>query len=455
MRRLLSWVIVFLGLQIIASAQAPKKGLPVVEMIFFSPKDIDPPKDVHERLGTLAAQTEDFFEREMKAQNYPIKRKKIFSRDSEGKVKVAFVRGNATADTGKYDRNYQGLPQEIVDTANKTSRFSRNGDCFWIFVHLGPGREFNGWVGMGSIKRGGLGIVRYQPKGDIKGAKTHIHELCHSFTLPHIGPKESDDGDCNLMGPNEPTFLRRRGKPWQKFYISESGAARLWHHPIFSGTLDKRAQKPKKVKFAEKKVTYDEKKKSFLIQAKIDCDLPVHSVIVHDDSEGPNQEYWRKTYVDRPDETGKISIEVNELSNHSGVFRFFFCIEGGLTARCESSVVYSFKNDKHSIQGFIPHTFPLACGGIEKIVSAKWGTKKKLFLGSAADVSDKINKQIKNGAISYWIDYKTLGDPEPGRTKYLRVKYQLEGEEQVRRLETRQEAFLILPPLELANPPTK
>jgi len=455
MKKALFWITLFLELQIIANARVPEKDLPVVEMIFFSPKDIEPPEDARKRLGILAAQTEDFFEKEMKARNYPIKRKKIFSRDSEGKVKLAFVRGTATADTGKYDRNYQGLPREIIDKANKTQRFSRNGDCFWIFVYLGPEREFNGWVGYGTIKRGGFGIVRYQPNGDIKGAKTHIHELCHSFTLPHIGPKESDDGDCNLMGPNEPTFQRRRGKPWQKFYISESGAARLWHHPIFSGTLDKRAQKPKKVEFAERKATYDEKKKSFLIQGKIDCDLPVHSLIVHDDSDGPNQEYWRKTYVTRPDDTGRFSLEVNELSDHKGVLRFFFCIEGGLTTRCGTSVVYGFENGRHSIQGFIPHTFPLACGGVEKIVSAKWGTRKRLLFGSAADVSDKLKKQIKRGAISYWIDYKTLGDPEPGRTKYLRVTYQLEGENRVRRIETRQESFLVLPPIELANPPQK
>ncbi|MDA7882117.1 hypothetical protein N9A94_07400 [Akkermansiaceae bacterium] len=453
MRRALSRIIVLLGLHVTATAKDTGETLPVVEMIFFSPKDIEPPKDVEERLGTLALQTEDFFEVEMKNQGYPIKRKKIFSRDSKGKVKVAFVRGHATAGTGKYDRNYQGLPQEIIDTAHKTSRFSRNGDCFWIFVYLGPGREFNGWVGYGTINRGGYGIVRYQPNGDIIGAKTHIHELCHSLTLPHIGPKESDKGDCNLMGPNEPTFQRRRGKAWESFYISESGAARLWHHPIFSGTLDKRAQKPRKAELADTKVTYDQNKKLFKIEGKVDCDLPVHSVIVHDDSSGPNQEYWRKTYVSRPDETGGFSIEVNELSDHDGMLRFFYCIEGGLTSRCESAVVYTFENGKHSIQGFIPHTFPLACGGVEKIVSAQWGTKRKLFLKSAADVSDKIEKKIKNGALSFWIDYKSLGDPEPGKTKYLQVQYQLEGEEQVRRLEVRQDNFLILPPLELAYPP--
>lgn len=448
---------VLVGFQILAhgeeSTTEVESKLPVVEIIFFSPKDIDPPKDAVELLGTLAEKTEGFYEDEMKKWDYPIKRKKIFARDAEGKVKVAFVRGSENSETGKYDQNYQGLPGEIVKSASETASFSKNGNCFWIFVYLGKKREFNGWVGMGTIKRGGFGIVRYQPGDTLFLAKTRIHELGHSFTLPHIGPKESDEGECSLMGPNEPTYRRKnKGKLWKSYYLSESAAARLWHHPLFSGTLEKRGQKPKKAGLAEKSVTYDSEKKSFLVKGKVGCDLPVHSVIVHDESSGPNQEYWRKTYVSRVDNTGAFSIEVDEVSDHKGTLQFYLCIEGGLTVHCEEAAIYDFEKSGHVVRGFIPHSFPLACGGVKEIVSADWGSMARQRAGTAKDVSAIIEKKMKNGAISMLIDHRALGDPDPRKAKYLRVRYLLEGEDKAREFRGRMGSHLVLPPLELSSP---
>ncbi|MEN8855992.1 MAG: hypothetical protein ABF333_13725 [Akkermansiaceae bacterium] len=452
MKSFLRWAVIFLGLQLSVSAQNNKAALPVVEIIFFSPKDIDPPKDAAEVLGRVAVATEGFFEKEMKKRDYPIKRKEIFARDKEGEIKVSYVRGEENAATGKYDRNYNGLPGEIIKEASKPAKYSKNGNCYWIFVYLGTEREFNGWVGYGTIKRGGFGIVRYQPGDTLLKAKTRIHELGHSLTLPHIGPKVSDVGDCSLMGPNEPTYTRKIGKLWDSYYLSESAAARLWHHPLFSGTLSKRGQQAKRVGLAEKSVVYDAEKKLFLVKGQVDCDLPVHSVIVHDESSGPNQEYWRKTYVGRVDGTGGFSIEVDELSDHKGILRFFFCVEGGQTSSCKESVIYDFGKDGHTVQGFIPHSFPLACGGVKKIVSAEWGTTMRHRQGKASDVKGIIEKQTKNGAVSMNIDYKILGDPDPGRTKYLKVSYLLEGEEKERKFEGWAKDYLILPPLELAKP---
>jgi hypothetical protein len=253
------------------------------------------------------------------------------------------------------------------------------------------------------------------------------------------------------MGPNEPTFQRKTGKLWERFYLSESAAARLWQHPLFTGTLDKRGQRPKRVELSDKTLAYDEKSKSMKVEGQVDCDLPVHRVIIHDDSSGPNQEYWRKTYVGRVDEAGLFSIEVDELSDHKGVLRFYLCVEGGMTIQCEAMLIYDFEKDRHVVRGFIPHSLPLAGGGVEKIVSAEWGTILRHFSGTTADVSDTIRKQVKNGAVSMWIDYKTLGDPEPGKRKYLKVRYLLEGDEQERRFESAAGNFLILPLLENAT----
>ncbi|MGJ8698193.1 MAG: hypothetical protein ACSHYF_17870 [Verrucomicrobiaceae bacterium] len=451
MRFFVGWIVVLWGFQFVAGAQEEESGLPVVEIIFFSPKDIEPPKDVVERLGKLAVETENFFEKEMKGWNYPVERKKVFARNEEGKVKVAFVRGSETADTGKYDFNYQALPGEIVGKAHKSSSFSRNGDCYWIFVYLGTKREFNGWVGIGSAGRGGYGIVRYDAKGGMKQAKTRIHELGHALTLPHIGPKVSDEGDCNLMGPNEPTYQRRLKKKWDSYYLSESAAARLWKHPLFSGTLEKRGQRPKVVKLAERKVRYDGEAKSIKIEGTIDCDLEVHSVIVHDDSSGPNQEYWRKTYVGRVDEAGAFTIEVDELSDYNGMLQFYFCVDGGVTTQCETKVIYGFEKGQHVVQGFIPRSLPLEGPGVAKIVSAEWGTLLRHARGTTTDVSAIIAKQMKGGAVSMLIDYKVLGDPDPGRKKALKVKYLLEGEEKEGVFQGRAGSYLILPPLEEAN----
>jgi len=75
-----------------------------------------------------------------------------------------------------------------------------------------------------------------------------------------------------------------------------------------------------------------------------------------------------------------------------------------------------------------------------RILSAAYGSNAK-----AHDVTPVIRSMVKDGKLNYIVDSKTLGNPDKGRTKWLRLSYQV-GDGPIKAISVRTETHIILPP---------
>ena len=129
---------------------------------------------------------------------------------------------------------------------------------------------FDDWRGTGEPRDGGWAMVNYDTiPGEIRPdigigegfnaeyfLKGTIHELGHAFGLHHVGPDLSLGLGNSLMGPNNSVYAGRKYSKADQVYLTESSAARLWKHPIFSGTNKDRALQPTAVKLLDYKAAF-------------------------------------------------------------------------------------------------------------------------------------------------------------------------------------------------------
>ncbi|PHS16928.1 MAG: hypothetical protein COA78_03490 [Blastopirellula sp.] len=302
--------------------------VPRVEIVLFTPSDIEPPVDAELRLKQLGSFTEQFFVKWLKKAGYPPVREQFFTRDDMNEIVVRRIKGDKTAASGAYDK--WGFARSVRLKTEEQYSLPDHGNMYWIFVWLGEDREYKDWRGLGTPKGGGVCMVRYPKVPDPLVTKTYIHELGHVFSLPHIGPLKKQREDVSLMGPNLINYRKLIKKPYRTYYMTPAASAMIWKHPVFTGTVEQRGSMPKQLELSAYQAKFDLRKKEITITGKIRSDMPCHSVVLVDQSQGAPGPYWYKSYVSRVASDGSFKITVSEPIPRSGIFKLLPCFENGI-----------------------------------------------------------------------------------------------------------------------------
>jgi regulation of enolase protein 1 (concanavalin A-like superfamily) len=315
--------------------------LSYVRLVLFTPSDLNAPGGFRQRLTQIAQTTDAFFSKWMKHWGYPSASGSLFRRESDGLVEVLAVQGDMPVASGKYGK--PNFAQDVIDRATRKYNITGKGVVWWIFVYLGdrPAR-FNDYAGDGNPRDGGWAMVNYDSlPGDFRPdlgpaegfngqcfLKGSIHELGHAFGLPHVGPDLGFELGNSLMGPTNAIYASRKLPKPDQAYLTESSAAMLWKHPIFSGDTRNRFDLPK-LRLVNYESVFDRTIDSVVIAGKLESDQSAHSVVLIDDR-GQKDEYWFPSYVGRIGPGGRFRIIIHEPARTSGRYRILFCFDNGL-----------------------------------------------------------------------------------------------------------------------------
>jgi hypothetical protein len=300
---------------------------------------VEPPEGAEERMAATVEYAQNFFSAGMKRWGYEPAAPLAIERDDEGNPVVLWVKGRDTKASGKYDQ--LGFGKEITSLAREKYGIAEGPDVWWFFLYEGPEK---GWGrGAGSVKTGGWSNAGYfdiegevRVGDDLGGGflkeiklKGAIHEFGHGLGLPHIGPKDVDDGGNTLMGPTNAAFATRWLKGDEpRVYLSEAAAAMLWKHPLFSGTSKNHTLVPP-VALEEFGADYDAAEGVLTVRGKLQSKGTAHSVIIGNESKKMRSPYWRKTFVGRVNEEGAFEVELDEVDAVDGLLRIAFCFNNG------------------------------------------------------------------------------------------------------------------------------
>ena len=277
--------------------------------------------------------------------------------DPDGTVEITYVKGDRPASELFHEDS--GHAEQAIGKAERQLRIEGEGHIWWAFVYAGDRPErFNVWRGSGSAIHGGAAAVKYDTiPGEIRPdlglevdfnsayfLKGTIHELGHAFGLPHTGPDPSLGLGDSLMGPNVDVYIKRKQPHADRVYLTESSAAMLWKHPVFSGTAKDRQRQPS-VKLVDYRPTYSRAADRITVAGKLISDMTAHSVVVFDDLGQPSDEYWFRSHVARiaPDGTFRVAIE--RPARADGQWRILFCFDNGMVTGDGSGVAPRDRGD--------------------------------------------------------------------------------------------------------------
>jgi WD40-like Beta Propeller Repeat len=332
-----------------ASFEAPP---PTIRVIFFTPSDIKVPDGVPHRLTRIADATERFLFDGMRRWKYPSSVDRLFRRERDGSLEILQVKGNQPFASGFYAK--PTCASEAIEKAKQQYRIAGEGHIWWIFLYVGdrPTR-FGDWRGIGSPRDGGWAIVNYDTiPGEIRPdlslgtgfnseyfLKGTIHELGHAFGLHHTGPNLSLGLGNSLMGANNSVYAARKYPNADQVYLTESSAAMLWKHPIFSGSSKDRALQPS-VKLVGYKPSYSRANNRVTLSGKLVSDMPAHSVVVLDDLGRPDDEYWNRSHTARIAPDGTFQVAIDNPAKADGHYQILFCFENGMVTGDGDGVVF-------------------------------------------------------------------------------------------------------------------
>jgi hypothetical protein len=329
-------ILLLLALSILpARAQAP-----AVRIVLFTPSDVAPPDSAPHRLTQIADSAENFFFKEMTRWGYPPAVRHLFRHEADGKVEVLKVRGEKTVSSGRYSKG--DCADEIIAQAAREHHVTGRFAVWWIFVYLGdrPVR-FAEWQGMGNPIEGGHAIVNYDTlPGEIRPdlglaegfnleyfLKATMHELGHAFGLPHVAPDATLNLGNSLMGPVNSACVERKIPNCSQTYLTQSSAAMLWKHPLFTGSTVQPI-----VRLAEYKPVFNKDTDTITVSGKVVADRGVHSVMLIDSRGKPNDEYGHPSYAARIGPGGSFQVEIKNPAKADGSWRILFCFDNGMVS---------------------------------------------------------------------------------------------------------------------------
>ncbi len=325
-------------MSVFAQAKMPK-----VQIVFLTPKDVEPPAGASKRMTQVVDYTETMLVKWMKEWGYPPKREKIFQRNADGSAKIHFVK--APEPLATFPLTGGNLSRKGTLLAKKQFNLPKTLDVWWVWIYAGdPPPKFSAFRGSGSAGVGGLSEVKYvNLPGEISTKdklanpfltkltfKGTIHEFGHALGLPHNGPLVKRDLGMPLMGATILSYRRRMKNREERGYITEASAAILWKHPLFTGTAQRRYMIPK-VQWRDMAIKNDGQKRVVHLTGRVASNVPAHSVIVYDTVPKLQQTYFQKPYVARVEKNGTFDVTISEPVSvqANGTLKVVACCENG------------------------------------------------------------------------------------------------------------------------------
>jgi predicted Zn-dependent protease len=324
---------------------------PSIRIVLFTPSDVQPPAGVSHRLTQIADATERFLFEGMKRWKYEPAVDHLFRRNRDETVEVISVKGDKPVADAFYTR--ASCRAEAIEKAKVQSKIAGEGHIWWVFLYVGDRpKRFSGWEGGGNSSDGGSAIVNYDtipgeirpdlnPSEGFNGdyfLKGTIHELGHALGLPHIGPDVSLGLGNSLMGANNDVYEARKHPKADRCYLTETAAAMLLKHPVFSGSAKDRFRQPA-VSLADYKPEYNKQANQITISGKLVTDMRAHSIIVLDDLGKPEDSYWYRSHVGRIEPDGTFRVSIDNPSRVEGHFLLTFCFENGMVTGTTKGLV--------------------------------------------------------------------------------------------------------------------
>lgn len=325
-----------------AGEGGPPPEAPALRMVFLTPPGVGMPEGARERLTKIADAADYFYLNGMKQWGYSPGVKTLFRREQDGLVEVLPMNAEKPPDFNVPAEEKFGA-KLVINTAKKY-HLPVKGQVWWIFVYLGgrPAR-FNEWIGGGCARDGGLAMVDYDstpgeilPEQSLVAGfngqyflKGTLHELGHAFGLRHTGPDPELGMGNELMGPATVVYEKRTKTGSDRIYLSDSSAAMLWQHPLFSGSDAGRAALPS-VSLVDYQASYNAADNRITISGRLVSDKPAHSAIVTDDLGKPRDEYWVRRYTARIATNGTFQVTINKPPRTDGHYGIVFCFDNGI-----------------------------------------------------------------------------------------------------------------------------
>ncbi len=310
-----------------------------LQIVMFTPKDVELPDDYRERMREVTDYAEWFFEKWMAHWGYDCEKPLKISKDEQGYPILWRVAGKQSQSSGAYDKlGYAGT--EVIPAAEKKYGIPSENQTWWIISYPGPSRR--AYRGGGNFKGGtssanfitGTGSIIIPGDDNLATGnaltfklKAMIHELSHAFGLGHIGPREYDSLGNSLMGPTNNAYHKYYPED-DRVYLSEAAAAMLWKHPLFAGDFKQVNQIPE-VTITDFQTSYNDSLDVLQVSGKLLSDFRAHSVVVANEAADDISGYWRKTYSARLSEDGSFICDITGPSKVSGNLFIAFCFNNG------------------------------------------------------------------------------------------------------------------------------
>lgn len=330
-----------------------------VRIVFFTPKDVQPPAKVAERMRQVVDYGQDFYGKWLRHWGYEPENVLPIDHDSNGFPKIHFVKGAETAASGKY--NKVGYQWAVREQAIAEHGIPRAGSTWWIFVYGTKLRASRGLGGFADVKGNGWALLVWH---DVPGRllndtalsggvaeqinlKGYLHELGHTMNLAHFGPLDrmvrAGEGR-SLMGPNARTYRKSRKNREAKVHLTEATAALIWKHPQMTGRFNARIRPPR-IQLTGLKTTYDARAKYFKISGHLKASVGAHSVVAIDmPGKGPSG-YWKKAHSSRLNRDGRFELVVDELAPSGGILKVVFGFDNGYITGTGKGYGYKFAVD--------------------------------------------------------------------------------------------------------------
>lgn len=295
-----------------------------LNVVYFVPNDVTPPKDYHRRLSEILLSTQEFYGKEMERNGYGYKPFGLLKDDIKKRIKLIVIAGSKGGAGYPYSGGNGAVQTDISNyRAAHPSEFT--GDHYLVII---PATTYDANGEPGGVPFYGIGKycfaldyadqdVKYLGTDGVLGVRATkwiggmVHELGHGLNLPHNRQRFTSDSSLGmaLMWAGNSTW----GK--SKTFLTPADCAVLNRNQIFNTGNDV-FYNSVTAAVTTIQASYDSTKAAIVVSGKFTTSSPVTDVIYFNDpnvnSEGTsvNKDYNAISWTSKPIGTDGFSIEM-------------------------------------------------------------------------------------------------------------------------------------------------